>query len=85
MTAQTLKLGKWGNSSAIRLPKKMLRKIGIAPNDEEIRVEITNDSIVIKPQKKQKALEKLFANYDSNQPYPYEIVDKGGAIGEELY
>ncbi len=29
-------------------------------------------------------LADLFANYDSTQPYPNEIVDKGGAIGEEL-
>ncbi|MFQ6166029.1 AbrB/MazE/SpoVT family DNA-binding domain-containing protein [Limosilactobacillus reuteri] len=85
MTMQTLKLGKWGNSNAIRLPKKMLSEIGIASNDDEVRVEITNNAIVIRPQKKQKALEKLFANYDSSKPYPFEIVDKGGAIGEELY
>ena len=84
MTAQTLKLGKWGNSNAIRLPKKLLSKVGIASNDDEVRVEVTNDSIVIKPIKKQKVLEKLFANYDSSKPYPFEIVDKGGAIGEEL-
>lgn len=85
MKTQTLILGKWGNSSAIRLPKKILSAIGIAPSDNEVRVEITNDSIVIKPKKEQKALDKLFAGYNSNQSYPFEIVDKGGAVGEELY
>ncbi|ETA73790.1 hypothetical protein FC36_GL000175 [Ligilactobacillus equi DSM 15833 = JCM 10991] len=30
-------------------------------------------------------LDKLFDGYDASQEYPNEIVDKGGAIGEELY
>ena len=33
---QILKLGKWGNSNAIRLPKGMLEKVGITPNDKEV-------------------------------------------------
>ena len=82
---QILKLGKWGNSNAIRLPKGMLEKVGITPNDKEVSVNVTTDSIVIKPKRKENLLDKLFENYDSNQPYPFEIVDKGGAVGEELY
>ena len=82
---QILKLGKWGNSNGIRLPKGMLEKVGIAPNDKEVSVNVTTDSIVIKPKRKEKLLDKLFENYDSNHPYPFEIVDKGGAVGEELY
>ena len=35
---QTLKLGKWGNSNAIRLPKALLDKVGIAPSDKEVEV-----------------------------------------------
>lgn len=30
-------------------------------------------------------LAQLFADYDASQPYPNEIVDKGGAVGDELY
>lgn len=40
---------------------------------------------IVKTPKKEKLLDKLFENYDNSQPYPYEIVDKGGAVGEELY
>ena len=32
-----------------------------------------------------KAIDKILAGYDRSQPYPMEVVDKGGAIGEELY
>lgn len=84
MNAQTLKLGKWGNSSAIRFPKALLKQIGISSTDNEVSVTVTNDSIIIKPKKEEKALDKLFENYDSSQPYPFEIVDKGGTVGEEL-
>ncbi len=82
---EALKLRKWGNSNAIRLPKEMLKHVGITPNDDEVRVTVTNDSIFIRPKKEEKLLAKLFENYDSSQPYPFEIVDKGGAVGEELY
>lgn len=79
-----LKMGRWGNSSAIRIPKTILKKVGISSEDKEVRVEVTSDKITIKPVKEEKLLDKLFKDYDSNQPYPFEIVDKGGAIGEEL-
>lgn len=81
---QTLKLRKWGNSNAIRFPKALLKQVGISSGDEEVSVNVTRDSIVIKPKKKEKELEKLFEGYDTDQPYPFEVVDKGGAVGEEL-
>ena len=45
---KTLKLVKWGNSNAVRLPKEMLKQVGITPDDDEVRVNVTNDSIVIR-------------------------------------
>ena len=53
---QVLKLGKWGNSNAIRLPKGMLEKVGITPTDQEVSVDVTTDSIVIKPKKEEKMI-----------------------------
>jgi antitoxin MazE len=84
MTELTLKLAKWGNSSAIRFPKKILKQVGISSNDE-VDVKVTSDQITIKPVQKEKMLDKLLEGYDRSQPYPMEIVDKGGAVGEELY
>lgn len=81
---KTLKLGKWGNSNAVRLPKDMLDQVGIASTDSEVSVETTANSIVIKPKKEKSTLEKMFENYDSSQPYPFEVVDKGEAVGQEL-
>lgn len=82
---EALKLRKWGNSNAIRLPKEMLKQVGITPSDDEVSVTVTNNSIVIKPKKEEKLLDKLFENYNDDQSYPFEIVNKGGAVGKELY
>lgn len=81
---QALKLGKWGNSNAIRLPKAVLDKVGIAPTDKEVSLTVTSDSIVIKPKKEKSSLEQMFEGYDTNKPYPFEIVDKGKPVGNEL-
>lgn len=81
---QALKLGKWGNSNAIRLPKAILDKVGIAPTDKEVSLTVTSDSIVIKPKKEKSRLEQMFEGYDINQPYPFEVVDKGKPVGNEL-
>ncbi|MFR0645112.1 AbrB/MazE/SpoVT family DNA-binding domain-containing protein [Limosilactobacillus mucosae] len=79
-----LVLAKWGNSLSIRFPKKVLNQLGMK-QDDRFEYEVKDGEIILKPSKKEKLLEKLFENYDSSQPYPCEIVDKGGAIGEELY
>ena len=81
---QALKLGKWGNSNAIRLPKTILDKVGIAPTDKEVAVIVTSDSIMIKPKKAKSRLEQMFEGYDTDQPYPFEIVNKGKPVGNEL-
>lgn len=81
---KTLKLGKWGNSNAVRLPKEMLDKVGITSKDNEVAVSVTNNSIVIRPKKEKSRLEQMFEGYDTSQPYPFEIVDKGEPVGDEV-
>ena len=81
---KTLKLGKWGNSSAIRLPKTLLDKVGIAPSDKGVEVIVASESLVIKPKKEKSRLEEMFAEYDANKPYPFKIIDKGDPVGYEL-
>ena len=80
MSQGMLTLSKWGNSLSVRLPQKLLNQFGLS-QDDKFEFSATDEEIILKPVKKQ----KLFEGYDSSQPYPYEIVDKGGAIGEELY
>ena len=84
MSQGMLTLSKWGNSLSVRLPQKLLNQFGLS-QDDKFEFSATAEEIILKPVKKQTAIQKLFEGYDSSQPYPYEIVDKGGAIGEELY
>ncbi len=37
-----MKLAKWGNSLAVRIPAEVVAKLGIAPN-EEVRIKITGE------------------------------------------
>ena len=82
---QVLKLGKWGNSNAIRLPKGMLEKVGITPTDQEVSVDVTTDSIHKNPTTEEKMHTQLIENYDSSTPKPIDTPHKGGAVGQELY
>lgn len=50
----TQNLQKWGNSLAVRIPKKVIDATNLKHNQELI-VSINNDSIVLTPVKKQKA------------------------------
>lgn len=79
-----ISLKQWGNSKAIRLPKSLLTELG--DNYESFEVEVEDKKLVLTPEfKKDKALDKLFENYNgSRDDYPFEIVDKGGPVGEEL-
>lgn len=84
MSTQTLNLSKWGNSMAIRIPKEALDLLNLENKD---RVDLTVDDgkIVITPEKPKSALEKLFEGYHGTpKDYPFEIVDKGDPVGNEL-
>ncbi|WP_252902598.1 hypothetical protein [Paucilactobacillus hokkaidonensis] len=47
-------------------------------------VQIVNNKIVLKPENPQTSIQKLLVGYDKNQTYPFDVVDKGGTVGEEL-
>ena len=57
------KIQKWGNSSAIRLPSKMLAASGIMP-DSEVDIQASNGRLVIQLHEttSEQALDKLFAD-----------------------
>lgn len=80
----TVALSKWGNSLSIRLPKKVLDELSLKDKDE-LLYSIENSKIILEPKREKKLLEKLFEGYDLDAEYPFEVVEKGGAVGEELY
>ncbi|KRM63343.1 hypothetical protein FC14_GL000625 [Ligilactobacillus agilis DSM 20509] len=80
----TLTLAKWGNSLSIRVPKKVLEELDLGDKDE-LFYKVEDNQIILKPKREKKMLEKLFEGYDLDADYPFEVVNKGGAVGEELY
>ena len=77
---------KWGNSSAVRLPKLILDSVLLQEND---RVEITtdNDTIIIrKTTRKRRAkvsLEERFEGYTGT--YQCKEYDWGKPVGKEYW
>ncbi|TDG73694.1 hypothetical protein C5L31_000941 [Secundilactobacillus malefermentans] len=75
------KLTKWGNSLAIRIPKDLLEQLDMKEQDT-VEISQQDGAIVINP--KQTAIQELLRDYDKQQPYPFDIVDKGEPVGKEL-
>lgn len=79
----TVNVSKWGNSQGIRIPQNILKQIGIDNfKNAKLSLDVKDDEIILKKEKTN--LEDYFKGYE-DQMYPFEIVDKGGAVGEELY
>ena len=55
-----MKLAKWGNSLAVRIPAEVVAKLGFALNEEiEIRVTGEHSFEVTRVRKRQNAIEKM--------------------------
>ena len=55
-----MKVAKWGNSLAIRIPSEVVEKLGLKP-DEEAEVRVTGDDSfeVVRDRRRQRAIEKM--------------------------
>lgn len=59
---EVLRVQKWGNSQGIRLPKKILKDLGIDINDK-IEISLNGEEIILKKIKKYTNLDDLFKDY----------------------
>ena len=59
---EVLRVQKWGNSQGIRLPKKILKDLGININDK-IEISLNGEEIILKKIKKYTSLDDLFKDY----------------------
>ena len=69
----------WGNSQGIRIPKEILRALGIMVH-EEVDMNIEKDRLIIKKRVQRKTLEEYAAPYGGKLG-PYEEFDFGDGIG----
>ena len=58
------KLQKWGNSDGIRIPKNLLKSLGLKTNDIVTLEQIDDKIIVTKSKNKKISLEERFKNYN---------------------
>ena len=59
---EVLRVQKWGNSQGIRLPKKILKDLGIDINDK-IEISLNDGEIILRKVKKYIDLDDLFKDY----------------------
>ena len=53
-------VSKWGNSLAVRLPKKLVKQLQLAPGDELAVVEASKDRIAVeKRDRRKEALDRM--------------------------
>jgi len=76
---------KWGNSHALRLPSKMLKKLDIDCNDK-VYLETGEDSIIITkaPTPKKGTLEYLFKDY-SGESFKTTLINPLEPVGNEKW
>lgn len=69
-----LKIQKWGNSAAVRLPVDLLRKYGLSDGDA-LEVEQGTTKFVLKPilSKPKYSLQELLDQCDPSAPEPEEL------------
>ena len=91
-----VELKKWGNSLAVRLPKKVLYKAGIEGMPTTFDVVALNGNIVLIPQQQKpraKSLKELFRGFDykaywdkweKEHPHESKEVDWGKPVGKEI-
>ncbi len=80
----TATIGKWGNASALRLPKLFCDSLGIGIGDD-VKISVENDSrIVIEPIGSEFTLKARMKHWDGKR-YKSTEENWGQAVGEEIW
>lgn len=81
---EVLRVQKWGNSQGIRLPKKILKDLGIDINDK-IEIILNDEEIILRKVKKYIDLDDLFKDYKGDYREDFaEFEFFGEAQGREF-
>jgi len=82
----------WGNSEAVRIPKMLLNQLSWGKN-EEVSLEVVDDSIVIKKAHKKKTLKERYEEFygcayediDFSKETENGEMDWGNDVGGEVW
>ena len=78
-------IAMWGNSHAIRIPSKVVKKLNIALNDK-VYLETSEDKIIITkaPAPQKGTLEYLFRDY-SGESFKTDLINPKKPVGNEKW
>ncbi|EFQ56318.1 AbrB/MazE/SpoVT family DNA-binding domain-containing protein [Streptococcus downei] len=76
-----LALRKWGNSTAVRIPSKVLEELHWEVG-EELDFSVSDDGLTLRSSKKQ-TIQDLFADFDGR--ISGQEVDWGKSVGQEVW
>jgi antitoxin ChpS len=81
-----LKILKWGNSAAIRLPAMLLEQINVSVGTS-LAVDVRPEGVMLVPARRKYALDELVAQCDPKAPMPSDLGDWGEAkpVGREAW
>lgn len=81
-------LAKWGNSAAIRIPKKILEELKLdSSNYENISfvVEIKDDKLILRKKQDKSKFELLAEQSAGEKTNPKIEIDWGNPVGKEVW
>lgn len=84
LTDGKIKVTKIGNKLGFVLPEEIAQKMKISEN-EEVEYKLVGRRIVLEPSDETGSLAQMFREHSDDYDTDTELVDKGGAVGDELY
>jgi len=81
-----LKIQKWGNSAAVRLPSVLLEQIHVSVGGS-LTVDVRPDGVLLTPARRKYSLDELVAQCDPKSPQPADLVAWGEVkpVGREAW
>ncbi len=81
-------LAKWGNSTAIRIPKDLLKKLNIDETNFEnvsFSIDVKDDMLILKKKQNKTKFELLAEKSKGEKLNPKENIDWGEPVGKEVW
>ncbi|OXI16144.1 AbrB/MazE/SpoVT family DNA-binding domain-containing protein [Burkholderia sp. AU15512] len=81
-----LKIQKWGNSAAVRLPAVLLEQID-ASVGSSLNADVRPDGVLLSPARRKYSLDDLIAQCDPKAPEPADLAGWGESkpVGHEAW
>ncbi|MBN3835164.1 AbrB/MazE/SpoVT family DNA-binding domain-containing protein [Burkholderia sp. Ac-20344] len=81
-----LKIQKWGNSAAVRLPAVLLEQMHASVGGS-LNADVRPDGVLLTPARRKYALDELVAQCDAKAPFPADMAAWGEVkpVGREAW